>query len=79
MSVGDIETVFSDGLWCNRVEGLDGFAGKYLNRADAALIARESARATRVHHIVRDLDGTICAHHDYSVGLSSMPGPALVS
>jgi hypothetical protein len=78
MGVGDIETVFVDGLWCNRVEGLDGLAGKYLNRADAALIARERARAARVHHIVRDLDGTIC-HHDYSVELRSMPDTALVS
>lgn len=66
MPKGDIETFHANGRWANRREATDekpwGFAD---TKKEAAGIGRDAARAEKVEHIIRNLDGTIGERNTY--------------
>jgi hypothetical protein len=66
MPRGDIETFHQDGRWANRREAVDDHPWGYADTKEEAVTAgREVARAERVEHIIRNLDGTIGERNSY--------------
>lgn len=65
MPDGDIETFQVNGEWYNRVEGQGGLLGSFEVQDDAVAAGRRIARARKVQHIIRRLDGTIGERNSY--------------
>jgi hypothetical protein len=65
MPSGDVGTYHQDGHWRNRIEGQEGAVGAYDDRDTAISEGRELARALKVEHIIRRMDGTIGERNSY--------------
>lgn len=66
MPRGDIETFHDDGRWANRREAIDEHAWGYADTKEEAIAAgRQVAKAEKVEHIIRNLDGTIGERNSY--------------
>ncbi len=66
MSRGDIETFHETGLWMNRRQAVDDKPwGLADTKEAAAAIGRSVAKAEKVEHIIRNLDGTIGERNSY--------------
>jgi hypothetical protein len=74
MPEGDVDTFHKDGKWSNRIEGHEVLEGAYGNKAEAQAAGREEARARKVEHIIRNLDGTIGARNTYGHDPRDIPG-----
>jgi Uncharacterized protein conserved in bacteria (DUF2188) len=74
MPAGDIETFHVDGAWRNRVEAGETYQETYAKKDDAVDAGRDLARAAKVEHIIRNLDGTIGERNSYGNDPRNIPG-----
>jgi hypothetical protein len=74
MPAGDIETFHVDGTWRNRVEAGETYQDTYDKKDDAVDAGRDLARAAKVEHIIRNLDGTIGERNSYGNDPRNIPG-----
>jgi hypothetical protein len=74
MPAGDIETFHVDGAWRNRTEGGETYPEEFDKKADAVDAGRDLARAAKVEHIIRNLDGTIGERNTYGHDPRNIPG-----
>ena len=75
MPTGDVETFHQDGAWHNKVEGTgDVLDGSYQTKVEARTAGREYARAHKVEHIIRNLDGRIGERNTYGHDPRNIPG-----
>jgi hypothetical protein len=66
MPKGEVETVYENNRWGNRVEGEAGTIGETFETKEPAVDAgRELARVRRVEHIIKNADGTIGERNSY--------------
>jgi hypothetical protein len=64
MPRGDVETLYRDGKWANRVTGeRSEYLFQTKDRAVAA--GRELARRRHVEHIIKNQDGTVAERNTY--------------
>jgi Uncharacterized protein conserved in bacteria (DUF2188) len=71
---GDVETFHEGGAWHNKVEGTGELLGTYPTKAEAQAAGREEARARKVEHIIRNLNGRIAEHNTYGHDPRNIPG-----
>jgi Uncharacterized protein conserved in bacteria (DUF2188) len=71
---GDVETFHEGGAWHNRVEGTPELLGTYPTKSAAQAAGREEARARKVEHIIRNLDGRIGERNTYGHDPRNIPG-----
>lgn len=69
MPHGDVETYHSEGHWKNRIEGEQDLPGTYETKDEAVRAGREAAKANKVEHIIRNLDGRIGERDSWGVWL----------
>ncbi|MGW7538125.1 DUF2188 domain-containing protein [Amycolatopsis sp. NPDC054798] len=62
---GDVETLYEDHLWKNRIEGRQRAANTAKSREEAVKTGRHMAKARRSVHIVRTEDGAVARRDDY--------------
>lgn len=62
---GDVETLYEDYLWKNRIEGRQRAANTAKSREEAVKTGRHMAKARRSVHIVRTEDGAVASRDDY--------------
>lgn len=74
MPRGDVETYHQNGKWRNRVEAVGELPGEYDTKEPAVSAGRDEARARRVEHIIRNLDGTIGERNSYGNDPRNIPG-----
>ncbi|MHA7261589.1 DUF2188 domain-containing protein [Arthrobacter sp. TMN-37] len=75
MPKGDIETFHDVGLWMNRRQAVDDKPwGLATTKEEAAAVGRSVARAEKVEHIIRNIDGTIGERNSYGNDPSSIRG-----
>lgn len=65
MPAGDVETFHENGKWRNRIETESVLSGEWETKEPAVAAGRDEARARRVEHIIRNLDGTIGERDTY--------------
>jgi hypothetical protein len=66
MMLGDVETLYEDGAWRNRVEGSGTTALSFPTQNEAVDIGRQEAERLQSNHIVRDDQGEIISSHSYA-------------
>ncbi|PYY31502.1 MULTISPECIES: DUF2188 domain-containing protein [unclassified Curtobacterium] len=71
---GDIETYHQDGTWQSKVEGTDEVFGAAATKDDAVHLGRERAKADKVEHFIRNLDGRISERSTYGHDPRNIPG-----
>ena len=75
MPRGDVETFHEGGTWHNKVEGTsEALGSSYPTKTEAQAAGREYARAHKVEHIIRNLDGRIGERNTYGHDLRNIPG-----
>ena len=75
MPKGDVETFHEGGAWHNKVEGTGEVLGNsYPTKSEAQAAGRDYARAHRVEHIIRNLDGRIGERNTYGHDPHNIPG-----
>ena len=75
MPRGDVETFHEDGAWHNKVEGTGQVLGSsHPNKFEAQAAGREYARAHKVEHIIRNLDGRTGERNTYGHDPRNIPG-----
>ena len=74
MPHGDVETFHRDGKCRNRIEGETVLAGEWDTKEPAVAAGRDEARARKVEHIIRNLDGTIGERNSYGHDPRDVPG-----
>ena len=74
MPKGDVETFHEEGPWHNRVEGTADVLGTYSVKAEAEAAGRVYARAHKVEHIIRNLNGRIAERSTYGHDPRNIPG-----
>ncbi|WP_068482607.1 DUF2188 domain-containing protein [Pseudoclavibacter helvolus] len=65
MATGDVSTYSEDGVWKSKVEGSSRAAHAGGTKAEQEAVGRDMAKARRVEHTVRKLDGTIGKKNSY--------------
>lgn len=75
MPKGDIETYHENGTWQSKREA-SGEApfGQAGTKDEAVAAGREAARADKVEHIIRNMDGTIAEKNSYGHDPRNIPG-----
>lgn len=74
MPKGDVETYCEDGQWRNKVEGIQQVSSVHETKAAATKAGRQMARARKVEHIIRRMDGTIGERSSYGNDPRNVPG-----
>ena len=74
MPHGDVETFHKDGRWHNRIEGTDEVFGSADTKDEAVATGRDRAKADKVEHIIRNLDGQIGERNSYGNDPRDIPG-----
>ena len=74
MPKGDVETFHEGGAWHNKVEGTSEVLGTYPVKAETQAAGRDYARAHKVEHIIRNLDGRIGERNTYGHDPRNIPG-----
>lgn len=74
MPQGDVGTLHNDGKWHNVIEGTDQVSEPFETREEAVAEGREMAKDLGVEHVVKNLDGTVAEHNDYSSDAGDIPG-----
>ena len=74
MPEGDVETFHEGGTWSNKVEGTGEVLGSYPTKSEAQAAGRDEARARKVEHIIRNLDGRIGERNTYGHDPRDIPG-----
>ena len=74
MPKGDVETFHDGGAWHNKVESTGELLGTYPTKAEAQSAGRDEARARKVEHIIRNLDGRIGERNTYGHDPRNIPG-----
>lgn len=74
MPKGDVETFHEGGAWHNKVEGTGKVLGSYPTKSEAQAAGRDEARARKVEHIIRNLDGRIAERNTYGHDPRNIPG-----
>jgi hypothetical protein len=74
MPIGDIETFHVDDAWRNRTEGGQTYPETFERKEPAVAAGRDLARAAKVEHIIRNLDGTIGQRNSYGHDPRNIPG-----
>ena len=74
MPKGDVETFHEGGAWHNKVEGTGEVLGSYPTKSVAQAAGRDEARARKVEHIIRNLDGRIGERNTYGHDPRDIPG-----
>ena len=75
MPKGDVETFHEGGAWHNKVEGTGEVLGNsYPTKSEAQTAGRDYARAHKVEHIIRNLDGRIGERNTYGHDPRNIPG-----
>ncbi|MBB1154578.1 DUF2188 domain-containing protein [Amycolatopsis dendrobii] len=72
---GDVETLYENQLWKNRIVGHQRAANTAKSRAEAVKTGRHMAKARRTVHIVRSEDGTVASRDDYRTSRRGVPLP----
>ena len=64
------------GAWHDKVEGTGEVVvgGSYPTKAEAQAVGRDYARAQKVEHIIRNLNGQIGGRNTYGHDLRNIPG-----
>lgn len=65
MAKGDINTYNEGGVWKSKVEGSDRAAHTGGTKAEQQVVGRQMAKARKVEHTVRKIDGTIGEKNSY--------------
>ncbi|MBB2959536.1 DUF2188 domain-containing protein [Pseudoclavibacter helvolus] len=65
MATGDVSTYSEDGVWKSKVEGSSRAAHVGGTKSEQEAVGRDMAKARRVEHTVRKLDGTIGKKNSY--------------
>ncbi|WP_371031215.1 DUF2188 domain-containing protein [Pseudoclavibacter sp. JSM 162008] len=65
MAAGDVSTYSEDGVCKSKVEGSSRAAHVGGTKAEQEAVGRDMAKARRVEHTVRKLDGTIGRKNSY--------------
>jgi hypothetical protein len=65
MAKGDVDTYHEGENWKNKIEGNSRASGVFDTKAEAVTAGRDRARADRVEHVVKKLDGTIGGKNSY--------------
>jgi Uncharacterized protein conserved in bacteria (DUF2188) len=73
MAVGDVHTVYEDGVWKNRVEGGARASNTSPRRIDAVVAGRQAAKKRRVGHVIHSADGGIESERDYRPRKARLP------
>jgi hypothetical protein len=71
---GDVETFHEGGAWHNKVEGTGEVLGSFPTKSEAQAAGRDEARARKVEHIIRNLDGRIAERNTYGHDPRNIPG-----
>ena len=75
MAQGDIETYYEDGAWKNKREGTDrAFGAGYSTKDEASAIGRDTAKADKVEHVIKNQDGQIGSKNSYGNDPRNVPG-----
>lgn len=75
MAKGDIETYYEDGSWKNKREGADrAFGAGYGTKDEAAAVGRDTAKADKVEHVIKNQDGQIGSKNSYGSDPRNVPG-----
>ena len=74
MPAGDIETFHVNDAWRNRAEAGETYPETFERKEDAVAAGRDLARAAKVEHIIRNLDGTIGQRNSYGHDPRNIPG-----
>ncbi|WP_037370971.1 DUF2188 domain-containing protein [Amycolatopsis orientalis] len=72
---GDVETLYENRLWKNRVEGHQRAANTAKSREEAVKTGRHMAKARQSVHIVRTEDGKVARRDDYRTSRRGVPLP----
>ncbi|OFB42579.1 hypothetical protein BA059_05065 [Mycolicibacterium sp. (ex Dasyatis americana)] len=65
MAKGDISTYNEGGVWKSKVEGSSRAAHAGGTKAQQQAIGRDMAKARKVEHTIRNVDGTIAEKNSY--------------
>ncbi|HEX8508126.1 MAG TPA: DUF2188 domain-containing protein [Propionibacteriaceae bacterium] len=74
MPKGDVETFHGGGAWHNRVEGTTQVLGTFATKEEAQAAGRDYAKAQKVEHIIRNLNGRIGERNTYGHDPRNIPG-----
>jgi Uncharacterized protein conserved in bacteria (DUF2188) len=74
MPKGDVETYHQGGKWKNKVEGEDSAESTHDTKDEATQAGRDMARARKVEHIIKNMDGTIAERNSYGHDPRNIPG-----
>ncbi|MBB4689137.1 DUF2188 domain-containing protein [Amycolatopsis jiangsuensis] len=72
---GDVETVYENGLWKNRVDGHQRASNVAKTREEAVRTGRHMAKARHVVHCVRGENGEVVSRDDYRASPRGVPLP----
>lgn len=65
MPAGDVQTLYENGQWLTRIEGVGGARARFETKAQAAEHGRKEALDRGVEHIIKNQDGTIAERNTY--------------
>jgi hypothetical protein len=74
MPKGDVETYHQDGAWHSRIEGESEPFASGGTKVQQVAQGRERARADKVEHIIKDLNGRIAERNTYGHDPRDIPG-----
>lgn len=61
----NIETYYEDGTWKNKVQGNSRASNTHSTKSQAQSAGRDMAKARRVEHIIKNMDGKIGSRNSY--------------
>ena len=75
MAQGDIETFYENGEWKNKREGAGrAFGSGYGTKDEAVTVGRDTAKADKVEHVIKNQDGQIAGKNSYGNDPRNVPG-----